>query len=210
MEITTDKAIQDVLAEYDRRMQSEDAVRKALSRQEWLRRRDEFLLEVGESTAMTLNLLARGAKAKTILEIGTSYGYSTIWLAEAARANGGRVITLDLIADKQRYAESMLKKAGLDRFVEFRCGDALVLIKELAELFDFVLIDLWKDVYIQCFDAVRSKLTPGAFVIADNMIYPPDNHDAALAYREHVRKHGMNSVLLPIGHGIEVSTQSER
>jgi len=206
MEILTDSAIQEVLAEYDRRMRSEDAVRKALPRQEWLRRRDEFLLEVGESTAMMLNLLARGAKAKTILEIGTSYGYSTIWLAEAARANGGKVITLDLIADKQRYAESMLKKAGLDRYVEFRCGDALVLIKELAELFDFVLIDLWKDVYIQCFDAVRSKIAPGAMVIADNMIYPPDNHDAALAYRKHVREH-MDSVLLPIGHGIEVSRQ---
>jgi predicted O-methyltransferase YrrM len=129
MEITTDKAIQDVIAEYDRRIQSEDTVRKALPLQERLRRRDEFLLEVGESTAMTLNLLARGAKAKTILEIGTSYGYSTIWLAEAARANGGKVITLDLIADKQRYAESMLKKAGLDLYLEFRCGDALALIK---------------------------------------------------------------------------------
>jgi predicted O-methyltransferase YrrM len=206
MEIQTDKAIQDVLAEYNRRIQGEDTVRQALPRHEWLRRRDEFLLEVGESTAMTLNLLARGAKAKTILEVGTSYGYSTIWLAEAARATGGKVITLDRIADKQRYAESMLKKAGLDRYVEFRCGDALVLIEELVEAVDFVLIDLWKDVYIQCFDAVRSKLAPGAIVIADNMIYPPDNHDAALAYRKHVRERGMDSVLLPIGHGIEVST----
>jgi predicted O-methyltransferase YrrM len=68
------------------------------------------------------------------------------------------------------------------------------------------LIDLWKDVYIQCFDAVRSKIAPGAMVIADNMIYPPDNHDAAQAYRKHVREH-MDSVLLPIGHGIEVSRQ---
>ena len=209
MEITTDRAIQNVLAEYDRRIQDEDTVRRALSRQEWLRRRDEFLLEVGESTAMTLNILARGMKAKTILEIGTSYGYSTIWLAEAARATGGKVITLDLSADKQRYAQSMLNKAGLGGYVEFRCGDALVLIKEMAELLDLVLIDLWKDVYIACFDAVRNKLAPGAIVIADNMIYPPDNHDTALAYRKYVRQQGMDSVLLPVGHGIEISMLGE-
>jgi predicted O-methyltransferase YrrM len=209
MEIKTDRAIQDVLTEYDRRIQDEDVLRRALSRQEWLRRRDEFLLEVGESTAMTMNILARGMKAKTILEIGTSYGYSTIWLAEAARATGGKVITLDLSADKQRYAQSMLRKAGLDGYVEFRCGDALVLIKEIVERLDLVLIDLWKDVYIPCFDAVRSNLAPDAIVIADNMIYPPDNHDMALAYRKHVRQQGMDSVLLPVGHGIEISTRGE-
>jgi predicted O-methyltransferase YrrM len=205
MELMKDTAVQSVLAEYDQRMQSEAAIRKAVSREEWLRRRDEFLLDVGESAGMLMNLLIREAQAKTILEVGTSYGYSTLWLAEAARATAGKVITLDLNAEKQRYAKSMLQKAGLDLFAEFRCGDAMALIKELTEPVDFVLIDLWKEVYIPCFDAVRSKLSPAAILIADNMIYPPDAQEFARAYRAHVRKSGMDSVLLPVGHGLELS-----
>ena len=209
MDIMNEPAVQNVLAEYRQRIQAEDAIRKSVSRQEWLSRRDDFLLEVGDATALMLNILIREAKAKTILEVGTSYGYSTVWLAEAARATGGKVMTLDLSADKQRYAHSMLRKAGLDTYVEFRSGDALALIPELTDPVDFVLIDLWKDLYVPCFDAVRGKLSPAAFVIADNMIYPPDNKEMALAYRAHVRQQGMNSVLLPIGHGIEVSTPSQ-
>jgi predicted O-methyltransferase YrrM len=208
MEIMKDPAVQNVLTEYRQRMQSEAAIRKSLSRQEWLRRRDEFLLDVGESAGMLMNLLIRESKAKTILEVGTSYGYSTLWLAEAARATEGKVITLDLSAEKQRHAQAMLRKAGLDRYAEFRCGDAIVLIEELTEAVDFVLIDLWKDVYIPCFDAVRSKLAPAALVVADNMIYPPDSQESAQAYRAHVRKNAMDSVLLPVGHGIEISRKS--
>jgi predicted O-methyltransferase YrrM len=210
MEMMKDPAVQNVLAEYHQRMQSEDAIRKSVSRQEWLRRRDEFLLDVGESVGMLMNLLIRESRAQTILEVGTSYGYSTLWLAEAARATEGKVITLDLNAEKQRHARSMLQKAGLDRYAEFRCGDAIVLIKELTEAVDFVLIDLWKDVYIPCFDAVRGKLSPEALVLADNMIYPPDNKDAAQAYRAHVRKHAIDTVLLPVGHGIEISRPSSQ
>ena len=59
---------------------------------------DEFLLPVGPATGQLMNILIKEAKAKTILEIGTSHGYSTVWLAEAARATGGKVITLDVHA----------------------------------------------------------------------------------------------------------------
>src|SRR6185503_10003893 len=133
MDIMTDTGVQRVLAEYRQRMQAEDALRKVLPRQEWLRRRDEFLLEVGEAAGMMMNLLIREGRLKTILEVGTSYGYSTVWLAEAARGTGGRVITLDLSIEKQQYAQTMLHKAGLDSHVEFRTGDALALIDELTD-----------------------------------------------------------------------------
>src|SRR6516225_938324 len=95
MHTQSDDAVRQVLGEYSRRIAAEDALRKRLPRQEWLGRRDEFLLEVGEAVGTLLNVLAREAQAKTILEVGTSYGYSTIWLADAARATNGKVITLD-------------------------------------------------------------------------------------------------------------------
>jgi predicted O-methyltransferase YrrM len=76
----------------------------------------------------------------------------------------------------------------------------------MNETVDFVLIDLWKDAYIPCFDRVIKKAAPGALIIADNMIFPPDNQAMAAAYRAHVHsQHGMESVLLPAGHGIEIS-----
>jgi predicted O-methyltransferase YrrM len=116
------------------------------------------------------------------------------------------VISLDLDAGKQAYARSMLERAGLAEYVVFRCGDALELIDRMTETVDFVLIDLWKDVYIPCFDRVVRKAAPGTLVIADNMIFPPDNQAIAAAYRAHVRSYaGIESVLLPAGHGIEVT-----
>jgi len=204
-----DPAIQEVLAEYRRRIETEDGLRKILSRQEWLSRRDEFLLEVGESVATIMHILIRETKAKTILEVGTSYGFSTLWLADAARATHGKVITLDLNAQKQGFARAMLQKAGLESYVEFRQGDALAIIEKMPEKVDFVLIDLWKDLYVPCFDLVLPRLAPAATIVADNMIFPPDNQAMAAAYRAHIRKQpGLDSVLLPVGHGIEVTRRS--
>src|SRR6185369_2237095 len=65
--------------------------------------RDEFLLSVGPETGELIHLLAKEARAKTILEVGSSYGYSTVWLADAARETGGRVISLELHAAKQEH-----------------------------------------------------------------------------------------------------------
>jgi predicted O-methyltransferase YrrM len=168
--------------------------------------RDDFLLAVGPETGALLNTLVKGAGARTILEIGTSYGYSTVWLAEAARATGGMVITLDLAANKQAYAREMLGKAGLADQVDFRNGDALQLIPAIQEPLDFVLLDCWKDIYVPCLELFHPKLAPGGMVVADNMIFPANAHDDAIAYRRAVRgKPDMASVLLSVGSGIELS-----
>ena len=133
---------------------------------------DEFLLPVGPATGQLMNILIKEAKATTILEIGTSHGYSTVWLAEAARATGGKVITLDVHAGKQEYARKALGKAGLASLVEFKLGDARESIAALPGPIDFVLLDLWKDLYIPCFELFYPKLGSGAMVVADNMLFP--------------------------------------
>jgi len=158
-----------------------------------------------------MNILARESKAKVILEIGTSYGYSAVWLADAARATAGRVITLDLQAEKQKYARSQLERAGLAEYVDFRSGDALESIAKLETSIDFVLLDLWKDLYIPCFDLFYPKLNPGAIIVADNMLYPESANKYARAYRQHVRtKEDIQSILLPVGSGLEVSRRFEQ
>lgn len=167
---------------------------------------DDFLLAVGPATGALMNTLVKGAGAKAILEIGTSYGYSTLWLAEAARATGGKVVTLDVAANKQAYAREMLLKAGLAEFVEFRNGDALQLIPTLPDGLEFVLLDCWKNIYVPCLELFHPKLASGAVVVADNMVFPANAHDDAIAYRRAVRaKPDMVSVLLSVGSGLEVS-----
>ncbi|HVO46960.1 MAG TPA: class I SAM-dependent methyltransferase [Steroidobacteraceae bacterium] len=200
-----DHAVAAVLAEYDARAAAEESLMPAPGRP-GSAQVDELLLRVGPDTGSFMNLLIRNSQARSILEIGTSYGYSTLWLAEAARATGGRVVTLEMHARKAEYARERLTRAGLAQQVEFRLGDARESLATLAGPFDFVLLDLWKDLYVPCFDLFHPKLAPGACIVADNMLYPEMARPAAALYRRHVRRAaGISTVLLPIGSGLEVS-----
>ncbi len=200
-----DKAVEAVFAEYDARAERESqAFRKMAAGERF--DRDALLLSVGRDTGSLLNTLIKGARSQSILELGTSYGYSTVWLAEAARETGGRVISMDVAPQKQEYAARMLAKAGLAGQVEFRSGDVLELLPSLAAGVDFVLLDIWKDVYIPCFDLLVPKLAPGAIVVADNMLQPTAALEQARAYRRHVHADPrFSTVLLPVGSGIEIS-----
>ena len=201
-----DQAVSAVLADYEARAEREREIWSTLSPDESLRRRDEMLLPVGRPAAMLMSLLIKEAEARRILEVGSSYGYSTTWLAEAARAVGGKVTSLELQAAKTQYAQTQLKRAGLADYVEFRVDDALASLRELAGPFDFVLIDLWKELYVPVFELLHRKLAPGALVVADNMLYPERFRDDARAYRQRVRAAaGMSSVLLAVGNGLELS-----
>jgi predicted O-methyltransferase YrrM len=138
--------------------------------------------------------------------LGTSYGYSTAWLAAAARDYGARLITLELSEKKVVYARDAIARAGLAAVVDFRVGNALDILPELPDSIGFVLIDLWKNLYVECLNAVYPKLASGAIIVADNMIQPESSRPEAAAYRKRVRELGLDSVLLPIGSGIEIST----
>jgi len=203
---TIDAAVWRVLEEYEARAEREEQLWNTLKEEELRRRLDEFLLPVGRAAGMLMNLIVKGAKARRILEVGSSYGYSTIWLAEAARAIDGRVISLELRSAKTEYARAQLERAQLERCVEFRVGDALASLAQLAGPFDFVLLDLWKDMYVPVFELLYPKLAAGAVIVADNMLHPEGARAHALAYRERVRAAPeMSSVLLAVGNGLEIS-----
>ena len=170
-----DPAVDQVLAEYEARAEREERAMREVPPSQIGSRRDEWLLAVGRPTGMLLNILAKECRAQNIVEIGTSYGYSTVWLAEAARATGGRVIfARDPAPVKVEYArERFLAAAGLARLRRVsrrRCA------REVSSLsaagVDFVLIDLWKDLYIPSFERIYAKLSDGAIIVADNMLQP--------------------------------------
>ncbi len=174
-----DRAVQDVLDEYHRRMEAErPRMRSAMEQGTFGQVIEEFLLPVGPESGRLINILAKSLKAPTILELGTSYGYSGIWLADAARATGGRLVTMELSPDKSAYAREMAKKAGLADFVDFKVGDAVKMIDALPHGIDFVLVDLWKKLYVPCLEALYPKLNPGAILVSDNMIEPASEHEA--------------------------------
>ena len=201
--------IETVLNEFHERAAREHALMEALPREEFNKRVDEFLLPVGPETGKFLNILIKSSESKQILEIGTSHGYSTIWLAEAARAAGGHVWSLDLHANKQDHAREALKRCGLLDQVTFILGDCRQTLRELPGPFDFVLLDIWKQMYIPALELVYPKLNPGALVIADNVIYPASQQEVVRAYQGRVRElPGMDSVMVPIGNGIELSRYS--
>ena len=114
--------------------------------------------------------------------------------------------SFEVSAAKQTYAREQSADAGLASFVEWHLGDAVDLLDEVATEVDFALIDLWKELYIPCFDKIYPKLANNAVIAADNMLEPAMSRPDAEAYRAVVRSRSdLESVLLPIGSGIELS-----
>ena len=164
---------------------------------------DRRMRAVGPQTGQLLNILVRSLKAPTILELGTSFGYSGIWLAEAARATGGRLITMELHRYKSDFVRTMAEKAGLSDSIDFMVGDAVRMIHELPNGIDFVLVDLWKDLYLPCLEAFYPKLNTGAVIVADNI--RTDWSDVMDYVRAVLAKSDITSIMLPVGQGLEVS-----
>ncbi|MCB2065686.1 MAG: class I SAM-dependent methyltransferase [Erythrobacter sp.] len=202
-----DPRVQAVFEGYQARLETDAATMRALG-PEGFARRDEFLLPVGLEAAWFLHSLIVARAPKRILELGTSYGYSTLFLADAARKVGAQLVTMELADYKQAHAREQLEAAGLADVVDFRCGDALDLLAQDPGPWDFVLVDLWKELYQPCFDLFYPKLSDEAVLCSDNMIEPAAARPSVRKYREAVRaKADMQTALLPIGQGIELSVK---
>jgi len=151
-----------------------------------------------------LYLAARAIRARTLVEFGTSFGISSIFLAAAARANGGRFYGTEKEPAKIAAARANLGEAGLAEVSDVLAGDALETLRTLAGPVDLVLLDGWKDLYLPVLELLLPKLSPGALVFADNIF----TFKKTLApYVAHMRdrRNGFESTTLPIGHGMEMS-----
>jgi predicted O-methyltransferase YrrM len=151
-----------------------------------------------------LYLTARLIGARTIVEFGTSFGISALYLASAARANGGRFIGSEMEPHKIRAARVNLDEAGLGGVAEVRDGDAMKTFADLPAPIDLVLLDGWKEIYLPMLRMLRPKLRKGAAVLADNIFTFPKELAPYVAF---VRDpaNGFESTTLPLGHGLEYS-----
>ncbi len=133
-------------------------------------------LPVSRETGNLLYMLTRSTRAQHILEFGTSFGVSTIYLAAALRDNGGgRIITTEFEPTKAARARGNLTEAGLIDLVEIREGDALeTLAHDLPETLDLVLLDGAKGLYADILKRVEASLRPGSLVLADDAHHCPE------------------------------------
>ena len=163
----------------------------------------ERSLAVGPEAGRLLFALVAPNAGCEVLEIGGSRGYSTLWLAAAARILGGRVVSLEHDPRKIEAWRQNIADAGLEQWAELVEGDALERLTALEDGFDVVFIDAWKGDYEAYFQLARTKLDPGGVVVADNVT----TSDAVRAYAAARQADStLVSVTVPIGHGLEVTT----
>lgn len=160
---------------------------------------DQRLRQIPAETGRTLTLLAATASRGRILEIGTSAGYSTMWLALAARETGRVVRTFEVLPDKVALARETFRQSGIGDCVEQVHGDA----REYLEALDgvgFCFMDLEKDLYAPCYDLVVPNMLPGALLVADNAIsHEPELGPFLKAVKSDER---VDSVIFPVGKGL--------
>ncbi|MQA39489.1 O-methyltransferase [Rugamonas aquatica] len=157
-------------------------------------------LPVSRETGALLYMLARSSGARNIIEFGTSFGLSTLYLASALRDNGGgRLITTEFELSKVERARDNLMAGGLLDLVEIRAGDALeTLACNLPERIDLLLLDGAKALYPEILALVQSRLRPGAIIVADNADYNPD-------YVAMVRSPASGFMSMPFADDVELS-----
>lgn len=162
------------------------------------------LRNVEPATAELLGVLVRATRARRILEIGTSNGHSTLWLADAAESTGGRVQTLDIDPRRTEQALANLQRAGLADRVECRTlGAAQALAEYPDDAWDLVFLDAERPEYVGYWDNLRRTLTPSGTLAIDNAI----SHEVELTEFNRVldADPGVTSALVPTGAGLIVA-----
>jgi len=127
------------------------------------------LRQIPPETGRFVALLAASAPPGRTIEIGTSAGYSTLWVALACRLRGRRVTTFEFMAEKIALARETFAVAGVTDVVELVCGDARDYLDDLDDI-AFCFLDAEKEIYGECYEAVVPRLKSGGLLVADNAI----------------------------------------
>ena len=158
------------------------------------------MLNLRPDTAHLVSILVRSTRRKQLLEIGTSNGYSTIWLAWSLSGSGGRLVSVDHSAEKHAMAHENLRRAGLRDIVDLRLGDATIIASELQNQFDFVLFDSVQVQPHRQLEVLLDKLTDNAIVLADNVLSHPEEMSPFLSIIEALPD--FDHVVVPVGKGL--------
>ncbi|WP_285742586.1 class I SAM-dependent methyltransferase [Lentzea sp. NBRC 105346] len=168
----------------------------------------EVYLPISPQGGDLLYALVRNGKPETVVEFGTSFGVSTLFLAAAVTDNGtGHVYGTEMSAAKIAAARSNVDEAGVGEVVTILEGDATQTLAELPGPIGFVLLDGWKDLYVPVLRGLEPRLAPGALVVADNTSFA-----TVAGYLDYVREpaNGYVNASFPTGDGMEISCWTGR
>ncbi len=168
--------------------------------------RMQRLRQIPPETGKFLALLAASGPEGKYIEIGTSAGYSALWLAIACREVSRKLTTFEVLEEKATLARETFKLAGVDDVVELIVGDARKHLGNIEGI-SFCFLDAEKDVYADCYEAVVPKLVPGGILVADNAI----NHAETLQpmLNRALSDERVDSLIVPIGKGELVCRNKE-
>ena len=183
-----------LLAELPERGQEHDA------RQE---RHDDKLRNLEPETAALVSVLVRSGGRTRLLEIGTSNGYSTIWLAWAADATGGRVTSVEVDPGRQAQADENLRRAGLRDLVDLKLGDATEVVGDLPGPFDLVFFDADRVSAPAQLGLLVPNLAPDVMVLADNVVSHPGEISGYLEALKGLP--GFDRLVVPVGKGLSIA-----
>src|SRR4051794_27562265 len=162
---------------------------------------------VEPETAELLGVLVRSMQAKRVLEIGTSNGYSTIWLADAAEAVGGSGLSLEVEPERTALARANLAKAGVDGFVELRTADAGEVLAQLGDgSFDLVFLDAERPAYVGYWPHLVRVLRDNGLLVVDNTL---SHANQLTEFSELVHEdERVTSTLVTVGAGVLLIVKS--
>jgi predicted O-methyltransferase YrrM len=166
----------------------------------------ERFRNVEPPTAELLGVLIRATGARRILELGTSNGYSTIWLADAAEATGGSVVSVEVDAARTELARENLRRAGLDERVELRTEDAAATLERSADGdWEFVFLDAERPAYSGYVPDLVRTLAPRGVLAVDNV----ESHAHELVEFTSLieAESELTQTVVPVGAGLRVAVR---
>ncbi|MBY8985661.1 MAG: O-methyltransferase [Candidatus Lokiarchaeota archaeon] len=159
----------------------------------------ERLRQIPPETGKFLSILVASAPKGRFIEIGTSAGYSTLWLALACKLLGTTVTTFEILKEKVTIAKETFKETNMGEIIELIEGDARNYIKKFDNI-AFCFLDAEKEVYEDCYDLVIPNMVHGGFLVADNAI----NHYETLKpmLDKALNDDRVDALIVPIGKGV--------
>ncbi len=128
----------------------------------------DVYLSISKEQGEALCDLIQENHLKHIVEFGTSFGISTLYLAQAIIETGGSIITTELLESKAQRAQENFDKAGVGDVIELRVGDAMKTLSNHQAPIDFLLLDGWKDLYLPLFEMLESNFHRDSIIYVDN------------------------------------------
>jgi len=167
------------------------------------RRHGDRLRNLEPETASLVSVLVRASGRTCLLEVGTSNGYSTIWLAWAVAQTGGRLVSIELDPGRQRMADVNLRRAGVRDHVDLRLGDATGVVENLVGPFDLVFFDADRLSAPAQLKLLLPKLAPDVMLFADNVLSHPEEIAGYLEALEGLV--GFDRLIVPVGKGLSIA-----